>query len=167
MIPPFKYYFFPFLDFLNVKGRCRINNISNYIARALILTEDDKQELTKSGKITKHSSRVYYCASYLKRMKLVETVSSGVYTITERGKDVLKEFGPEMTLSDLRNLPEYIATQINATNDDFVYVKAHMRGGNKINAYVCNKKNLKSKNPNIDYNLIATFRKKISEKKTE
>lgn len=96
-------------------------------------------------------------------MKLVESVSAGAYIITKRGEEVLKEYGAKMTLSDLRNLPEFIATQINATNDDFVYVKPHIRGGKKISAYVCNKKNLKSKNPNIEHDLTASFRKKISE----
>lgn len=167
MIPPFKFYFYPFLNILYQKGCCRLYDLSNYIANFLKLTREDRQELTKSGKVKKHTSRVNYCASYLKRMKLVESVSAGAYIITKRGEEVLKEYGAKMTLSDLRNLPEYIATQINATNDDFVYVKPHIRGGKKISAYVCNKKSLKAKNPNIEHNLTASFRKQISVEKKD
>ncbi len=161
MIPSFKYYFFPFLNNLEKRGACRLYDLGRFIANDLKLTSLDIQELTKGGKLTKHQSRLNYCASYLKKMKLVESFSSGSYTITLRGKDVLKEFGPSMTLDDLRNLPEFIATQINATNDDFVYVKPHIRGGRKISAYVARKNSFKSKNPNVELEFSESYRKKL------
>ena len=98
---------------------------------------------------------------------LIDTFSSGSYTITSRGKDVLKEFGEDMTLDDLRNLPEFIATQINATNDDFVYVKPHIRSGKKISAYIAHKSNFNSKNPNVEIEFSESYREKLkSERKS-
>lgn len=91
---------------------------------------------------------------------LIDTFSSSSYTITSRGKDVLNEFGEDMTLDDLRNLPEFIATQINATNDDFVYVKPHIRSGKKISAYVAHKSNFNSKNSNVEIEFSESYREK-------
>lgn len=161
MIPSFKYYFFPFLNNLDKRGLCRLYELGRFIANDLKLKPSDIQERTKGGKISKHQSRLNYCASYLKRMKLVESLSLGSYSITLRGKDVLDEFGEDLTLDDLRNLPEFIATQINATNEDFVYVRPHIRGGKKISAYVAHKNNFKSKNPNIELEVSESFRRKL------
>ena len=61
-------------------------------------------------------------------MKLVEAFSTGSYKITQRGKDILVKYETNLTLSDLRELPEYLATQINANNTDIVYVQSHKRG---------------------------------------
>lgn len=161
MIPAFKYYFHPFLNNLDKRGACRLYDIGRFVAADLGIKPSDMRELTKGGKTTKHQSRLNYCASYLKKMKLVETFSSGSYTITSRGKEVLKEFGADLTLDDLRNLPEFIATQINATNDDFVYVKPHTRRGRKISAYVARKTNFNSQNPNVELNISESYREKL------
>lgn len=164
MIPLFKYYFYPFLSNLKERGSCRLYDLGNFIAQDLKMNQNDKVELTKGGKITKHQSRLNYCASYLKKMKLVETFSSGSYSITKRGEEVLEEFGNKLTLDDLRNLPEFLSTQISATNDDYVYVRAHTRGGKIINPYIANKKNLKKKNPNIEADVSEQFRKNLKSK---
>ena len=133
MIPSFKYYFFPFLNNLDKRGSCRLYDLGRFVAEDLKLKPSDMQERTKGGKMTKHQSRVNYCASYLKKMKMVESISYGSYSITLRGKDVLDEFGKDLTLDDLRNLPEFIATQINATNDDYklVYKSTNKKRRNK------------------------------------
>lgn len=151
MIPAFKYYFYPFLYILKEKGSCRMFDISQSVADILKLTKDELQERTKGGRITKHSSRVYYCASYLKKMKLVESYSSGVYSITRRGEEVLNKYGEKLTLNELREIPEFMETRINSKNEDIVYVKAHKRGKKMINGYFCNKKLLRKKNPNIEF----------------
>ena len=161
MIPSFKYYFRPFLFNLKEKGSCRLYELGKYIAADLELTQADLQEYTKGGSISKHQSRLNYCASYLKKMNLIVNVSSGIYDITPRGKEVLDEFGEDMTLDDLRNLPEFIATQISATNENSVYVRPHIRGGKKISGYVSNKKNLKPNNPNIAAELSESYRKQL------
>lgn len=158
MIPKFKYYFYPFLDNLSKKGNCRLYDLSRYIGVDMKLTHQDLNERTKSGRVTKHSSRVNYCASYLKRMGLVEAFSMGSYNITAKGISVLEKYGNELTLDSLRELPEFVATQVNPKNADIVYVKPHKRGSKTINPYVCNKKLLKAKNPNIEPSMIDSLR---------
>lgn len=167
MIPKFKCYFFPFLDNLSKRGSCRLYDLSRYIGIDMNLSKEDLSECTKSGRITKHSSRVNYCASYLKKMGLVEAFSMGSYKITMKGKAVLKKYGKSLTLDSLRELPEFIATQVNSENTDVVYVKPHKRGDKTINPYVCNKKLLKTKNPNIETTIVDSFRSKINNKENE
>lgn len=162
MIPPFKYYFYPFLSILKDKGQCRLYDLFGYIAKELNLTSDDIKELTKGGRTTKHHSRVNYCAAYLKKMGFVVADSPGAYRITDRGIQILNEFGIKLTLSDLRNLPEFLATQVNAENKDVVFVKPHItKSGKFVNAYICNKKQLRKQNPNIAKEVTETFRKTI------
>ena len=167
MIPPFKYYFYPFLNILKKKGCCRLFDLIGYIAKELNLSNDDLKELTKGGSITKHNSRVNYCAAYLKRMGFVSSDSPGAYRITDRGILILKEYGAELTLTDLRNLPEFVATQVNANNSDVVFVKAHTtKSGKIVNAYICNKNLLKEKNPNIVKEVAESYRKSIKKEET-
>ena len=161
MIPSFKYYFYPFLFNLKKRGSCRLYDLGRYIATDLKLKKADLQEHTRGGSVSKHQSRLNYCASYLKKMNLIVRVSSGTYEISSRGEEVLEEFGEALTLDDLRNLPEFIATQISATNEDSVYVKPHIRGGKKISGYVSNRKNLNPNNPNIATELSESYRKQL------
>lgn len=164
MVPPFKYYFYPFLACLNEKGEVRLNVLTGLIAEYLELSSEDLRDLTKSGRVTKHYSRVNYCASYLKKMGLVSSSSPSLYVITQKGIELLNKFGKDLTLTSLRDLPEYISTQINATNRNVVYVKPHTRNGRKINGYFCNINDLRKQNPNIERTLIEDFRKSLTEK---
>ncbi len=84
------------------------------------MSNEDYNEYTKSGRVTKHFSRVNYCASYLKKMGLVEAFSVGSYKITTKGLEVLEKYGEDLTLDNLRELPEFIATQVNSENTNVV-----------------------------------------------
>ncbi len=90
MTPKFKYYFYPFLYNLKERETCRLYDLTRYIGQDLKLTDGDLEEYTKGGRVTKHSSRVNYCASYLKKMGLVETFSAGTYQITSVGRKYLR-----------------------------------------------------------------------------
>ena len=150
MIPKFKFYFSPFLKSLAEHSPIRLCDLSTLIANELKISHSDLEEKTKGGKISKHSSRINYCAAYLKKMGLVESVSQGVYKISDRGIEVLAELNTQFTLDDLRALPEFIKSQVNPNNSNIVYVKQHIRGKKIIKPYFCNKVNLKAQNPNIE-----------------
>lgn len=167
MIPKFSLYFYPFLKNLDIRERCRLFDLCKYVGEDLQLTTADLNEYTKGGKVKRHISRMNYCASYLKKMGLVENFSMGSYRITEKGRKILEKFGDKLSLSQLRELPEFIATQINAYNTDAVYVKPHIRGGKYIAPYVCSKKHLKSKNANIEQTITDSFRETLIEQKKD
>lgn len=150
MIPGFNLYFYPFLRTLEDKGCCRLIDISQSIALWFKLSENDLKELTRGGKTTKHISRINYCASYLKKMGLIENQSYGAYTITENGKKELKKYGEQLSRNTLRHLPEYRATQLSCNNIEKVYIKPHKKGDKLIGGYVCSKKVVSKSNPNVE-----------------
>lgn len=159
MIPKFKEYFAPFLFILKNRGDCRLYDITHYIAEYFKLLPEDLRVKTNGGKVTKHSSRVNYCAAYLKKMGYVENYSVGVYRISQKGVKLLNELGHHFTLDELRNRPEYVSTQIGKDKSDVVYVKSHFRGGKKISPYVCKKTQLKIDNPNVIINFENNYNK--------
>ena len=116
MVPPFKLYFYPFLLCLSQRGYVKLSDISLFIIEYFKLDDTDLSEMTKKGSNLKHISRVNYCASYLKKLNLVESKIKGVYYITPKGKIILKERGESFTRDDLRMLPEYIDMQVNKEN---------------------------------------------------
>ena len=141
MVPGFKLYFYPFLLCLLQNEKARLSDISLFIIKYFDLKESDLAEMTKQGKTSKHISRVNYCASYLKRLGLVENIRIGIYAITQKGKDILIEKGEKLTRDDLRVLPEYIEMQVNRKNDNMVFVEGHYnRIGKFIPGYWCDKK---------------------------
>ena len=162
MIPKFSFYFYPFLKNLDIRESCRLFDLCKYVGEDLQLTTSDLNEYTKGGKVKRHISRMNYCASYLKKMGLVENFSMGSYRITEKGRKILEKFGDKLSLSQLRELPEFIATQINAYNTDAVYVKPHKRGHKMIGPYICNKNLLRSKNPNIMPSVSDAYRESLT-----
>lgn len=97
-------------------------------------------------------------------MGLVESFSVGSYKITNKGKTVLEKYGKNLTLDSLRELPEFIATQANLNNKDLVYVKPHIRGSKIISPYICNRKLLNKKNPNVECTIIDSYRSLLVEK---
>ena len=68
-------------------------------------------------------------------------------------------------MSELRNIPEYVATQVNLNNDDYVYIKPHKRGNKWVNAYICKKREIRKKNPNIGKSVIQEYKESL--KKSE
>lgn len=74
---------------------------------------------------------------------------------------MLEKYDEDLTLESLRELPEFIATQINAKNKDVVYVKLHKRGNKIIGPYICNKKLLNQKYPNIVRSVAESYRQSL------
>ena len=143
MVPPFKKYFYPFLLCLSQQEHIKLSDISLFVIRYFNLDSTDLSEMTKNGNSPKHISRINYCASYLKKLKLIENKVKGVYCITSKGKKILEEKGENLTRDDLRLLPEYINMQVNKENKNMVFVDSHYnRMGKFIPSYWCDKKNL-------------------------
>lgn len=149
MIPKFSSYFLPFLKNLQKKDVCSLGALSKMVSMDLHLSEEDLNERTRGGSITKHKSNINYCVAYLKKMGLIEKANFGVYKITQRGNDVLNTYGDKFNLSTLRELPEYLNTQYNPNNKDVVMIMPHKRGDKMVGAYCCSKKLISKNNPNL------------------
>lgn len=140
MIQPFKYYFFPFLLSLKDKKTHKIKEISEFVGVFFKMSNEELSTLTKGGGVTKHNSRINYCASYLKRMGFVETETKVLYSITSRGIQLLKTYGDTLTLDSIRVIPEYLELQKGKSKLDCnkILIAGHYKNGKYIPPYYCN-----------------------------
>ncbi len=140
MIQPFKYYFLPFLLSLKDKNTHKIIEISVFVGTFFNMSSEELSTLTKGGGVTKHNSRINYCASYLKRMGFVETKTRGLYSITPKGISLLKTYGDTLTLDSIKVIPEYLELQKGKSNPDCdrILIAGHYKNGKYIPPYYCN-----------------------------
>jgi restriction system protein len=107
MIPDFQSVFLPFLKFHGDGKPHTTNEAEEYLANFFHLTDTERQELLPSGKQARFRNRVAWTASHLKQARLVEPVSRGVYQITDRGQEVLRENPLKLNLPYLMRFPEF------------------------------------------------------------
>lgn len=73
------------------------------------LTQADLEELLPTGRQGKFDNRVGWAKSYLKQAGLLETTGRGLFRITDRGRQVLKEAPQRVDVKYLERFPEYQA----------------------------------------------------------
>lgn len=78
-----------------------------YVSQQFPLTEEDLSERLPNGR-TRLMDRVLWAITYLRKSKLIESVSWGVFRITDRGRVLLSEQPKSLGLKDLERYPEYL-----------------------------------------------------------
>lgn len=73
------------------------------------LSQADLEELLPTGRQGKFDNRVGWAKSYLKQAGLLEITGRGLFRITDRGQQVLKEAPQRMDMKYLERFPEYQA----------------------------------------------------------
>lgn len=73
------------------------------------LIQADLEELLPTGRQGKFDNRVGWAKSYLKQAGLLETTGRGLFRITDRGRQVLKEAPQRVDMKYLERFPEYQA----------------------------------------------------------
>jgi restriction system protein len=92
-------------------GEMRIGDVVERLAADFQLSDSDLSELIPSGKQTMFSNRVHWAKSYLKQAGLIEATKRAHFTITPRGKDVLKSGTQKIDIKFLRQFSEFIDFQ--------------------------------------------------------
>ena len=78
------------------------------LAKYFELTDVDINELLPSGKQTKFYNRIGWARTYLIKSKLLEIPRRSYFSITPRGKDVLRSNPSRVDMNYLKRFPEYI-----------------------------------------------------------
>ena len=78
------------------------------VARVLQLSPGDLADLLPSGQLTRFTDRANWAYTYLKQAGLLRLVRRGVYQITERGQQALKDSGGRIDNSYLKRYPEFV-----------------------------------------------------------
>lgn len=106
-IPDFQSIMLPLLKFC-ADGREHTNREAlDALAREFSLTEEERKALLPSGQQCIFDNRVAWARAHMKMAQLLENTRRGVFRITERGREVLKQQPTEINLRLLRGFPEY------------------------------------------------------------
>ena len=78
-----------------------------YVTTQFDLSEQDLAERLPNGR-TRMMDRVLWAITYLRKSGLIESVSWGVFRITDRGRKLLGRKPKSLNLKDLEQFPEYL-----------------------------------------------------------
>lgn len=108
-IPDYQTAMLPTLRFLEDGLPHNRAEVVSAVSNHFQLSEDERQQLLPSGKMTVTRSRVGWAVSYMKQAGLVTAPRRGVYQITERGRQVLAKNPARVDVILLDQFPEFLA----------------------------------------------------------
>ena len=92
-----------------MSGPIAISDVVEKLASDFGLTEEERKKLLPSGKQTVIANRVHWARSYLKQAALVENIQRGIFSLTNRGREVLKSDIDRIDNHFLEQFPEFQA----------------------------------------------------------
>ena len=106
-IPDFQSIMLPLLRYCADGNEHTNPEAMDSIAREFGLTDDDLKALLPSGQQSVFNNRVAWAKAHMKMAGLLENTRRGVFRITQRGQDALKQNPSVINLRYLRQYPEY------------------------------------------------------------
>ncbi len=108
-IPDYQSLMLPVLNMSSNGENWKTAKLVSKLADNFKLTEDEQNKLLPSGGQKIFYNRVGWAKTYLTKARLLETVSHGVFVITDRGKKVLEENPKSIDVNYLNKFPEFLA----------------------------------------------------------
>lgn len=90
MIPEFKQFILPVLQFLKDGKSHTVKECTEHIKQAFSLTDDDMEQLLPSGTVGVVKNRTQWALTYLKKASLTHSEKRGVFQISEMGIKLLE-----------------------------------------------------------------------------
>lgn len=106
-VPGFQKTLLPILEFVSDGQNHRPADTLAYIQTHFALSDQDLSDRLPNGR-TRIMDRTLWAITYLRQSGLIESVSRGVFRITERGQSLLTEKPKSLTVKDLERYPEYL-----------------------------------------------------------
>ncbi|MDD8021233.1 MAG: restriction endonuclease [Acidobacteriota bacterium] len=106
-IPDYQTIMLPLLESLNDGQEHQMREIIEKLAQEFNLTDEDRKALLPSGQQFIFDNRVGWARTYLKKAGLIDTPLKGYIKITDRGRQVLEQSPPEVTVNYLRQFKEF------------------------------------------------------------
>ncbi len=106
-VPGFQEFTLPLLLIANDEHEHTQGDVLDRLARDLRLTDADRRELLPSGRKTRFDDRASWAKTYLQRAGLLESPRRGVFRITERGRQVLRNPPARIDIAFLSQFPEF------------------------------------------------------------
>ena len=108
MIPDYQSLMLPVLRLAHERETSVADAVER-IAKEFGLSDSERSELLPSGRQSVLANRVHWAKTYLKQAGLLDSVRRGIFKITRRGEETLKQNLPAIDLSYLEQFPEYRA----------------------------------------------------------
>ena len=128
MIPKFQDFLLPVLSSLGDGKEHTAQDIKDFIARQLNISEEDKNELLPSKKQTRFTNRYYWAVVYLSQAKLITNVSTtkhARYVATKDGLDLLAEKPDGLTWQSLMRYESFRDFQSRSRSEKKEQGQAH------------------------------------------
>lgn len=107
-IPAFQDLMLPLLIFASDGQEHTPRETVETLADEFSLAEADRQELLPSGRQATFDNRVAWAKAHMKMAGPLSSPKRGIYRITDRGQEVVKQAPQRIDLRFLRQFPEYI-----------------------------------------------------------
>lgn len=108
-VPDFQSWLLPLLKRIGDGQVHRMADLYEELAGDLGLTDQDKEILLPSGAQPTYMNRIAWARTYLKKAGLIRAPGRSQVCITERGVAVLSEGHDRLTVSYLKQFPEFLA----------------------------------------------------------
>jgi len=106
-IPGFKDFMLPFLEILKDAKEYSISELYDRLGERFKLSEEEKRILIPSGKQAVYKNRIGWASTYLLKAGLIERTKRGVFRITNRGLEALKQHPKRIDVDFLMQYPEF------------------------------------------------------------
>lgn len=111
-VPDFQSVMLPLLRYASLQGTdISTSSAVDALAKELLLTDDDLQQMLPSGTQPTFYNRVGWAATYMKKAGLLEATRRGFYRATEAGRSVVGSNPNRIDLKFLRKFPGFVSFQ--------------------------------------------------------
>ncbi|QGQ21939.1 restriction endonuclease [Gimesia benthica] len=117
-IPDFQTIMLPLLKHISDGKIHTVRILKDTLADYLELSDEERHKLLPSGQQTVFHNRVAWAKTYMERAGLLETVTRGQFTITDRGREVLNSSVDRIDQSFLLQFDEFRDFKSRDKNDD-------------------------------------------------
>lgn len=106
-IPDYQTLMRPVLEVLESVEEQSVKDISLELAKLFSLTNEQLEELLPSGRAKVFNNRVGWAITYLKKAGALHSNKRGVYSITNRGRELLKDSSSYIGVNDLKRFDAF------------------------------------------------------------
>ena len=107
-VPDYQTFMRPLLDATSDGREYRTSDVILQLADRFGLTADDREQLLPSGKQTILANRVNWAVTYLAKAGALHRTRRSHFTITDRGRQLLRDYPERIDTRLLRQFPEFV-----------------------------------------------------------
>ena len=123
-IPDFQSLMLPILELLRDKNAIKLSDMVNIMSDKYNLTEEERNKYLPSKNQKIMYNRVAWAKQYLKNSELVDSPEKGVFVITKKGLNILKQKPNKINLRFLKNLENgQVKCSINDNIKDIIHAE--------------------------------------------